>query len=84
MYSSIFSVVGVGGLGSVDDPGRQVLWQADLEGRLHELWRVVIVVQHRAQHCGRPRQRPRAAVTSLDCRQETKGLHSISTVMRNL
>lgn len=61
----------------MDDSGRQVFWQADLEGRLHELWRVVIVVQHRAQHCGRPRQRPRAAVTSLDCRQETKGLYSI-------
>lgn len=54
----------------MDGPGGQVLREADPEGGLHELRGVVVVVQHGAQHRGRGRQRPRAAVTSLDCRRE--------------
>lgn len=59
-------MVQVRGLNCVDYPRGQVFRQADLEGRLHELWRVVVIVQHSTQHCGRTRQRPSAAVTSLD------------------
>lgn len=58
----------------MDGPGGQVLREADHEGGLHELRRVVVVVQHGAQHHGRGRQRPRAAVTSLDCRRELQNL----------
>lgn len=70
--SSVFPVVWIGSLSGVDDTGRQVFRDADLEGRLHELRRVVIVIQHGAQHCGRARHGPRAAVTGLDCKQEAK------------
>lgn len=70
MYGSVFPEVWVRGLSRVDGPGGQVLREADLEGGLHEVRRVVVVVQHGAQHRGRGRQRPRAAVTSLDCRRE--------------
>lgn len=73
VYGAVVSVVWVGGLGSMDDPRWQVLRQADKEGRLHELWRVVIVIQHRAKHCGRTRKRPHAAVTTLDWGGEILG-----------
>lgn len=53
VYSSIFPTIWIRGLSGVDGPRRQVFWDADLEVRLHELWRVVIVIQHRAQHSGR-------------------------------
>lgn len=65
MYRSIRSVVGVSGLRSVDDSGGQVFWEADLEGRLHELWGVVVLIQHSAQHRGGARKRLRAGVTGL-------------------
>lgn len=58
----------------MDGPGGQVLGEADPEGGLRELGSVVVVVQHGAQHRGRGRQGPRAAVTSLDCRRELQNL----------
>lgn len=70
--SSVFPVVWIGSLSGVDDTRRQVFRDADLKGRLHELRRVVIVIQHGAQHCGCASHRPRATVTGLDCKQEAK------------
>lgn len=70
MDGSVFPQVRVGGLGRVDGPGGQVLWEADLEGRLRELWRVVVDVQDGAEDRCRGRQRPRAAVPGLDCRRQ--------------
>lgn len=68
VYSSVFPMVWIGSLSGVDDTGRQVFWDADLEGRLHELRRVVVVIQHGAQHCCCACHRPRATVTGLDCK----------------
>lgn len=65
---AIFSMIWVRGLGGVDDPRRKVFRDADAEGWLHELWGVVVVIQHRAHHRRRARKWPSAAVTSLDWR----------------
>lgn len=77
-YGSVFPEVRVGGLSRVDGPGGQVLGEADPEGGLREQRRVVVVVQHGAQHRRRGRQRPRAAVASLDCRRELQDLTVIT------
>lgn len=69
---AIWTAVGIGGLGRVDDSRGEVLLDADVHRALHELWRIIILIQNRDKDCRRAREGVQPTVSTLDCEKHTK------------
>lgn len=67
-HCSIDPTVKVIGHSGVNDPWTEIFWYNDVERRLGELRRVIVVVEQRAEDCSRAGKRRSPSILRLNCR----------------